>query len=58
MGNHEFVVHFQQSWRASIYLQRTLGVAGTNRLVKAERLPVWTWNARWFKPQQEEFTPV
>jgi hypothetical protein len=35
-------------------LQRTLGVAETNRLVKAERLPIWTWNARWFKPQQQE----
>jgi membrane protease YdiL (CAAX protease family)/GNAT superfamily N-acetyltransferase len=51
---YEFVVDFDESAWASIYLQRTLGVAETNRLVKAERLPIWTWNARWFKPQQQE----
>jgi membrane protease YdiL (CAAX protease family)/GNAT superfamily N-acetyltransferase len=54
VDGYEFVVDFNQSSWASIYLQRTLGVAETNRLVKAERLPIWTWNARWFKPQQQE----
>ena len=54
VGDYESVVDFNQAWWASIYLQRTLGVAETNRLVKAERLPIWTWNARWFKPQQQE----
>jgi GNAT superfamily N-acetyltransferase len=54
VGDYESVVNFSQNWWPSIYLQRTLGVAETNRLVKAERLPVWTWNARWFKPQQQE----
>ncbi len=57
VGDYEFVVDFNENSWASFYLQRTLGVAETNRLVKAERLPIWTWNARWFKPQQqEEFT--
>ncbi len=54
VSNYESVVSFNQDSWASIYLQRTLGVAETNRLVKAERLPIWTWNARWFKPQQQE----
>ena len=54
VSDYESVVDFNQNWWASIYLQRTLGVAETNRLVKAERLPIWTWNARWFKPQQQE----
>jgi len=54
VSNYESVVDFSQSWWASVYLQRTLGVAETNRVVKAERLPIWTWNARWFKPQQQE----
>ncbi len=53
-SDYESVVNFNQSWWASVYMQRTLGVAETNRLVKAERLPIWTWNARWFKPQQQE----
>ncbi len=51
---YESVVDFNQNWWSSVYLQRTLGVAETNRLVKAERLPIWTWKARWFKPQQQE----
>lgn len=50
----EFVLDFNEDSWASIYLERTLGVAATNRLVKAERLPIWTWDARWFKPQQQE----
>jgi membrane protease YdiL (CAAX protease family)/GNAT superfamily N-acetyltransferase len=54
VDGYEMAVDFNQSWWASVYLQRTLGVAETNRLVKAERLPIWTWNARWFKPQQQE----
>ena len=54
VSDYETVVDFNQDWWASIYLQRTLGVAETNRLVKAERLPIWTWHARWFEPQQQE----
>ena len=54
VGDYESVVDFDQNWWSSVYLQRTLGVAETNRLVKAERLPIWTWNARWFRPQQQE----
>jgi len=54
VSDYESVVDFDQNWWSSVYLQRTLGVAETNRLVKAERLPIWTWNARWFRPQQQE----
>jgi membrane protease YdiL (CAAX protease family) len=54
VSGYESVLGFNQSWWASVYLQRTLGVAETNRRVKAERLPIWTWNARWFRPQQQE----
>jgi GNAT superfamily N-acetyltransferase/membrane protease YdiL (CAAX protease family) len=54
LRDYESAVNFNQDSLASIYLQRTLGVAETNRRVKAERLPIWTWNLRWFKPQQQE----
>jgi membrane protease YdiL (CAAX protease family)/L-amino acid N-acyltransferase YncA len=54
VSGYESVVDFNQNWWASVYLQRTLGVAETNRLVRAERLPIWTWSARWFRPQQQE----
>ena len=43
------------SW-ASIYLQLTLGIPETNRLVRETQVPVWYWRARWFRPlQKEEF---
>ena len=43
------------SW-ASIYLQRTLGIPETNRLIRETQVPVWYWSARWFRPlQKEEF---
>ncbi len=51
---YEFALDFDEDGAASLYLQRTLGVPETNRLVKAENLPIWYWSARWFKPHQEE----
>ena len=43
------------SW-ASYYLQRTLGIPETNRLIRETQVPVWYWHARWFRPlQKEEF---
>jgi hypothetical protein len=43
------------SW-ASYYLQRTLGIPETNRLIRKTQVPVWYWRARWFRPlQKEEF---
>jgi N-acetylglutamate synthase-like GNAT family acetyltransferase len=57
LQGYEFALSFQEDWGASVYLQRTLGVPETNRLVHAERLPIWTWHARWFRPlQKEEFS--
>ena len=52
--DYEFVLTFHEDGWASYYLQRTLGVAETNRRVRAEHLPVWSWSARWFKPLQKE----
>ena len=43
------------SW-ASYYLQRTLGIPETNRLIRETQVPVWYWRVRWFRPlQKEEF---
>ena len=43
------------SW-ASYYLQRTLGIPQTNRLIRRTQVPIWYWRARWFRPlQKEEF---
>jgi len=57
LSGYEFALSFQEDEGASIYLQRTLGIPETNRLIRAERLPIWTWHARWFRPlQKEEFS--
>ena len=54
---YEFALSFEEDWWASVYLQQTLGIPGTNRLIRDERLPIWYWHARWFRPlQKEEFS--
>jgi hypothetical protein len=53
----KLAVSLEQDWGASVYLQQTLGVPGTNQLIQSEDLPIWFWRARWFRPlQKEEFS--
>ena len=57
LQDYESALTFHQAWWASVYLQRTLGIPETNRLVRAERIPIWYWRVRWFRPlQKEEFS--
>lgn len=54
--DYEFALSFGYDSRSSIYLQSTLGIPETNRLISDQDLPIWYWIARWYKPlQQEEF---
>ena len=54
--DYEFALSFEQDWWGSVYLQRTIGIPETNRLIRSQRLPIWRWHARWFRPlQKEEF---
>ncbi|MBI5303192.1 MAG: GNAT family N-acetyltransferase [Chloroflexi bacterium] len=56
LDGYEFALTFNEDTGASYFLQRTLGVAETNRRARADKLPLWYWRARWFKPlQKEEF---
>ena len=56
LANYEFALTFTGNSRASYYLQRQLGIPETNRLTREERLPIWYWRARWYRPlQKEEF---
>lgn len=56
LSGYEFVLTFDEAWIESVYLQHTLGIPETNRLARQENLPLWLWEARWFKPlQKEEF---
>ncbi|MBN1138520.1 MAG: GNAT family N-acetyltransferase [Anaerolineae bacterium] len=53
---YESALTFSQAYMASVYLQRTLGIPQTNALARQEDLPLWYWDARWFRPlQQQEF---
>jgi N-acetylglutamate synthase-like GNAT family acetyltransferase len=56
LSDYEFALSFGEYGWASVYLQRTLGIPEANRLINAEGLPIWSWDARWFRPlQKEEF---
>jgi len=54
VSDYKFALTFTGNSWGSIYLQRTLGVAETNRLLQRRDLPLWYWHARWFKPLQKE----
>ncbi len=54
VSDYKFALIFGENSWGSIYLQRTLGVAETNRLLQTHDLPLWYWRARWFKPLQKE----
>lgn len=57
LEGYESALSFEEDRWGSIYLQSVLGVAETNQVVQAERLPIWYWHARWFRPlQKEEFS--
>ncbi|MBI5649246.1 MAG: GNAT family N-acetyltransferase [Chloroflexi bacterium] len=56
LDGYEFVLTFNEDSEGSYFMQRTLGVPETNRRVRVDKLPLWYWRARWFKPlQKEEF---
>lgn len=44
---------FDPDEEARMYLERELGLAEANRLMR-EAAPVWRWRARWFRPPHEE----
>lgn len=44
---------FDPDDRARLYLERELGLEQANRLME-ERVPVWRWRARWFRPPEKD----
>jgi len=56
VADHRSALTFSGDSWASFYLQRTVGIPETNRLIREAQVPVWYWHARWFRPlQKEEF---
>ncbi|MEW5869269.1 MAG: GNAT family N-acetyltransferase [Chloroflexota bacterium] len=54
LDGYKFALTFQYDWGSLIYLQRTLGIPEMNRRIQEDGLPVWNWQARWFRPMQLE----
>lgn len=44
---------FDPDDRARLFLERELGLEEANRLIE-ERVPVWRWRARWFRPPEKQ----
>jgi GNAT superfamily N-acetyltransferase len=56
LQGYESALAFEQDSWGAVYLQQTLGVAETNRLIETTSMPIWYWHARWFRPlEKEEF---
>lgn len=50
----ERAVRFWTLESPSIYLEKELGTAKTNELLRSDFLPVWGWSARFFQPLEKE----
>jgi membrane protease YdiL (CAAX protease family) len=50
---YEHAAVFDGDELAKIFLERTLGLANANRVMR-NQVRVWWWHHRWFKPLQEE----
>jgi hypothetical protein len=46
-------VQFGGDGNALAFLQRTVGLDQASRWAR-ERVPIWTWHLRWFRPRQKE----
>ena len=53
LTDYESAQVFSYSSLSQVFLERTLGLEETNRLVR-DWVSVWFWNIRWFKPLQKE----
>jgi len=53
VSGYQSTIVFQVDDNAKVYLEREVGLREANRLMSSE-LNIWFWEARFFKPQQEE----
>ena len=53
LSEYESARIFSRAGLPQVFLERTLGLAEANRLVR-EWVSVWSWQIRWFKPLQKE----
>jgi len=53
VSGYQSAIAFEVDDNAKVYLEREVGLQEANRLMSSE-LNIWFWEARFFKPQQEE----
>jgi membrane protease YdiL (CAAX protease family) len=53
VGTYQSAIVFDLDENAKTYLEREVGLQQANRILSSE-LHIWYWEARFFKPQQEE----
>ena len=53
VSSYRSVIVFGVDDNAKVFLERQVGLKEANRLMSSE-VHVWSWNVRFFKPQQEE----
>jgi hypothetical protein len=53
LGGFKQATIFDGNTQTLVFLQRTLGLDSASAWARS-RVPVWTWNVRWFKPQTKE----
>ncbi len=53
LGELKQAVQFSGNTVHLVFLQRTLGLAEASRWAR-ERVPIWSWQLRWFKPLEKE----
>jgi membrane protease YdiL (CAAX protease family) len=53
LGGMKHAASFESDDRSRIFLERSLGLEGANRVLR-DQVRVWSWHHRWFKPLVEE----
>ncbi len=51
---YQSALSFGRGGQVVFYLEQTIGVKKTKDLIQKEKLPIYSWNYRWFKPNQQE----
>ena len=53
-GDYQSALSFGRNGYVVFYLEQTIGVKATKDLIQTQKLPIYSWNYRWFKSNQRE----
>lgn len=53
LEGYESAQALERDWKGQVFLERTLGLEETNRLIR-EWVSIWWWDVRWFRPGKQE----